>query len=257
MRKYHTHFLIMAMGLISSDFAHNETIKSGTAIDLTVPNKILEILNDYVKDTSTGQFSFNSCKLLNDVDESYQLSDIKTGIPVHICHVDFQKMMDKNGDLSISAAAKDVDSWRGPILANGKCLYILLIQRTKPYDEFQIIGLNPNGKNWDEKRVEWPENSDYTPVLIRCGSRSFFHFPQIDDYNLMNFYGGYKEVDPVARAFDEAPGEEKSVYISPEVKGKKFINEPLPPGAYLSDCRKIFKIIVDESKDVVGRLKDK
>lgn len=250
MRIYCPLFLIMSMGLISSVSAQKETVKSGTAIDLTVPSELLEFVDDYLKDTTFDDgFSFNNCKVVKYIDSSYQLSDLKPGIPIRQFHVDFQKMLDHDGNLSISAAAEPVDYWYVPLLlVNGKTLYLLVLTRKSP-DEKYTIPTIAFGKDWDEKRVAWPENSGYTPVFVRCGNRNFLHFPEIDDYNLMNFYERYGSNDPVANAFEEVPGEENSTYISSEVKGKKFINKPLPQGAYLADCRKIFKKIVDEHNE--------
>lgn len=228
----------------------NDTFSTDLLSETQVPEGVQMVIDSYLKDSTYSAFSFAQIKELYHLDTLLKLSDIEAGVPVHEFVMDFNKFKQEKDTVPVTAVVKPIDSWQLPIPVNGKYLYLVTIAKSK--GSFSVVGIGPVDENWGNASAFWSESSGYKPILIHYGSRDFFHFPQIDKYNLMTLRR-YK--DSVTVSFDESTGDNNPAYVSPVMKNSVFKTMKYPQGAYLSDSRKIFKYLKKEQQESEDRQK--
>ena len=240
---------------LSGATAANASTAGGLIDGIRVPVEVQIFVENYLKDSVSSMCLKNNISFCR-LDPSIKLSDIEAGVPIHEYVMDMDRLT--NETIPISEVVHPVDSWQVPIRAHGKYIYVLTI--TKVQGKY-MAGITAAGiENWERSRTFWPESSSYIPILVDCGPNLFFHFPQIDDHNLMQFRQGYKIADSVAIALNESTGDNNPLYISPGIKNKSLKTVP-GRGGYLSDSKKIFRLLKkrelknEEDKKLIQRMR--
>jgi hypothetical protein len=223
--------------------ATDNSVETGLKNGIRAPSALLASVAVYLHD-STGVMNFYENKKDYHFDSLLRLSDIEAGTPVHVYTMDFNKLKTEPDSVPISAIAIPTDSWYVPIIAHGKYLYVILFRKLGPADAYHAVQLISPGEtvdNWKNAKAMWPESAGYCPVFIECESSRLFHFPQIDNHNLMAIRRGYAQADSFALDFDEATGNNNPAYASPGMKNGAFKMGKLHTGSYLADSRIVFK----------------
>jgi hypothetical protein len=251
---FSTLLIVISAGLLPVSAAENDAAASSLIKGLEVPKEVQDIIDAYLKDT-TDIMSLNKIRNNYQIDPAIKQSDLEAGVPVHEYVLDWNKFMNGADTVPLSTILVPLDAWRVPIRAHEKYLYILDIRKTPGLNYYHQSGLLFGAKDkFERARISWPESSGYIPIYIDCSIGEFWHFPQIDDYNLISLDGYYPYSDSVA-AIDKSTGEVKPSYVSPFMKNGKLKKGTLPNGAYLSDSKKVFKIMKKQRLDTEEKIK--
>lgn len=234
--------------------ADNDMAASSLVKETVAPEEVRNIIDAYLKDT-TDTMSLNKIRDHFRIDSSIKQSDIEAGVPVHIFALDWNKFMNGADTFPLSTILIPKNAWQVPIRAHGKYLYILDIRKTPRLNFYHLSNLQYGDRYHNEStRICWPESSGYIPIFIDCYTGEFWHFPQIDDYNLLSLDNNYSYSDSVA-ALDQPTGEIKSSYVSPFMKDSKLKKGTLPNGVYLSDSKKVLKLMKKRRIDAEETMK--
>ena len=246
--------IVISAGFLPVSAADNDMAASSFVKETVAPVEVRDLVDAYLKDT-IDPMSFNKIRDHFRIDPTIKISDIEAGVPVHIYSLDWNKFMNGADTFPLSTILIPRNAWQVPIRAFGKYLYVLDIRKTPGLNFYHLSGLLYDDKdNFERIRISWPESSGYIPIHIDCSIGEFWHFPQIDDYNLISLDGYYPYSDSVA-ALDKTTGEIKSSYVSPLMKNGKLKKGTLPNGAYLSDSKKIFKLMKKQHMDTEEAMK--
>lgn len=246
--------IVISAGFLSVSAADNDMAASSLVKETVAPEEVRNLVDAYLKDT-IDPMSLNKIRDHFRIDPAIKLSDLEAGVPVHIYALDWNKFMNGADTFPLSTILIPINAWQVPIRAYGKYLYFLDIRKTPGLNFYHLSGLQYGDRYHNEStRTCWPESSGYIPIFIDCSIGEFWHFPQIDDYNLISLDGYYPYSDSVA-ALDKSTGEIKSSYVSPLIKNGKLKKGTLPNGAYLTDSKKIFKLMKKQHIDTEEAMK--
>jgi hypothetical protein len=242
-RKYLAGLLLTAMGFYLPVTAADSATASVLINRTKVPKKVQDLVDNWLKD-GTVDLGFNQLNNAYKLDSSIRFEDLEADIPVQQYEINTEILKSGEDTLPISRIARPLYSWQVPIRKKSNGDYILSLTIVKRNTNYFIAGAcETPPKYWQRTKALWPDSSGFIPIHISDYPRSFLHFPKIDDYNLFPFSAAFGDDDSVAIAFDQSTGENKPLYTSPEVLNGKLKLGKLPPGAYLCDSRKIFKIL--------------
>ena len=204
---------IMASGIyLSVVSASNDSVSTDLNKGVEVPAGVKVIVDAYLKN-SKGAFFFDNAKssfnkMFQDIDSNVEFSDIQTGTPVHLYRLNIDKLVQEPDSFKISLLVIPTDVWLVPIITHGRILYIVHISKikgsTNTYRIVENTSSGDKGRNWESAKKLWPESSGYYPIYIDCDHSQLFHFPQIDDHNLLMLNKGYVNPDSFSLLFHDA-----------------------------------------------------
>jgi hypothetical protein len=240
--------------LLSVGAAGNDAVGGGLIDGTRAPKEVQDIVQSYLLDSISSE-GFNQCNKNYNYGSLLKLSDIEAGSPIREYKLDLNRILNEGESFPIMEVVKPIESWIVPIRAHGKYLYFIIIQKSQ--GNWGVIG-SSNGAEaqiWGNIQTWWPESSGFIPILIKYGISKFFHFPQIDEFNLISLNVRYGNEDSVYIASNESRGCNKAAYISPELQKQSFKTGKLSQGAYLTDSKIIFRLLKKEQLEMDDKMK--
>lgn len=236
-------FMVAAGTFLPIEAADSSGVVSELVNGTIVPKGVQDFVDSYLKDSTCSMCFTYSNKNLFRLDTTLKLADIEAGIPIHEYLLDEIKFLNSKDSVPISSVLTPIDNWYVPIRSKGKYLYIIQITKRNSNDLYHISEIDANCKDWEEINKLRPESQENIPILIEITHNKLFHYPKIDKYNLLMLSQEYKIPDSVSIAFTQSNGDSNDKYVSPKLKNKFYKHGTYPNGAYLSDSRRVFKII--------------
>jgi len=226
--------------------ASNDSVSTDLTKGAEVPAGVKVIVDAYLKN-SKGAFFFDNAKssfnkMFQDIDSNVEFSEIQAGTPVHVYRLNIDKLVQEPDSFNISLLVIPTDVWLVPIITHGRVLYIVHIIKiegsTNAYRIVENTSSRDQSRNWENAIKLWPKSSGFYPIYIDCDHSQFFHFPQIDDHNLLMLNKGYVNPDSFSLLFHDAGRENDPSYGE--------LNHIINNVGDLTDNRKAFEILREQ-----------
>lgn len=198
-----------------------------------VPAEVQQYVNNYLND-SMCDFGLNYLRSYNSrIDSSITIADLVADTPLREFVLDGKKVVGTNTFSSVSKFVIPSNYWRVAIRAKGKLLYFLMVKRDSVDNFVKTAGSEqPISSIVETISSFWPEQSGFIPISLNFGLYRYYHFPQIDDCNMLPLNKFSTETDTLI------PEEEISKpHTSLVVTGLNIKKASRFCGVYLSHCQ--------------------
>jgi hypothetical protein len=144
------------------------------------------VLNRFVTDTGDAMGLHKSLKFLG-LPSNLDVSSLTFDDPIRMYKFVIDTSLVKSTDFKIKNIIKPIDAWKVPFKYDGRYCSVLTIEKAE--GNYVVGDLAQNDTEpWAKVEKLVGKDKRKRVKLLYLGGTSFFHFPDIDEYNILPLY---------------------------------------------------------------------